>query len=242
MIVQSDAIILNSRKQGDTSKIITAYTLEYGKLSLIAKGALMPKSKFGASLEPLSYSNITFYYKSNTDLHLLSNSEIIKSYNKIPKFTDNLTSAMMIAESINYTQEINHPNSELFEIFKNILNFIGMICDNPYNYFIKFMLELAENLGFAILSDEIPRIYHKDVNISLASGSVVFDFIPNTKDYFKFNINEIKYLNDIINNNLDDIANIITDKQCLNHIYNFFVHYFSYHLEKKFNLRSAALI
>ena len=87
-------------------------------------------------------------------MHLLSNSEIIKSYNKITQSVDNLTAAMMIAESINHTQEINHPNPELFEISKNILNYIGLICTNPYNYFIKFMIELAENLGFAILSDE----------------------------------------------------------------------------------------
>jgi DNA repair protein RecO (recombination protein O) len=242
MIVKSDAIILNSRRQGDTSKIISAFTLDYGRISLIAKGALMPKSKFGASLEPLSYSNITFYYKSNSDLHLLSNSEIIKSYNKITQSADNLTVAMMIAESINYTQEINHPNPELFEITRNILNYICLICDNPYNYFIKFMLELAENLGFAILSDEKIVSEINDINISLSSGSVIIDFITNNKNYFKFNINEFKYLNDIINYSLDDIALINTDKRCFNHIYNFFVHYFSFHLEKKFNLRSAALI
>jgi recombinational DNA repair protein (RecF pathway) len=149
---------------------------------------------------------------------------------------------MMIAESINHTQEINHPNPELFEISKSILNYIGLICANPYNYFIKFMIELAENLGFAILSDENTNLDNKDINISLASGSVIFDFIPNNNNYFKFNINEFEYLNDIINYNLEDIAMINIEKQCLNHIYNFFVHYFSYHLEKKFNLRSAALI
>jgi DNA repair protein RecO (recombination protein O) len=242
MIVKSDAIILNSVRQGDTSKIISAFTLEYGKISMIAKGALMPKSKFGASIEPLSYSNLTFYLKSNTDLHLLSNSEIIKSYNKITQSVDHLTAAMMIAESINHTQEINHPNTELFEISKTILHYIGLICTNPYNYFIKFMIELAENLGFAILFDEISVSERKDINISLASGSLIIDLIPSTKNYFKFNVNEFKYLNDIINYSLDGIAMINTEKQCLNHIYNFFVHYFSYHLEKKFNLKSAALI
>ena len=40
MLIKTDAIILATMKFRDTSKIVTFYTKEYGKIKGIAKGAL----------------------------------------------------------------------------------------------------------------------------------------------------------------------------------------------------------
>ncbi|MBI5464877.1 MAG: recombination protein O N-terminal domain-containing protein, partial [Ignavibacteriales bacterium] len=39
MIVKTDAVVIKSMKYSDTSKIVALYTKEFGKLSVIAKGA-----------------------------------------------------------------------------------------------------------------------------------------------------------------------------------------------------------
>src|SRR5439155_26532461 len=81
MIVSSEAIVLRARKQGETSKIVTLYTLAYGKLNVIAKGAREMKSKFGGALEAFSHINAIFYKKENVEpgLYLLSKAETIES-------------------------------------------------------------------------------------------------------------------------------------------------------------------
>jgi DNA repair protein RecO (recombination protein O) len=63
MIAETKAIVLHTRKFSDTSKIATLFTSDFGKISVIAKGAAKPKSKFGSSLDPLSYINISFIKK-----------------------------------------------------------------------------------------------------------------------------------------------------------------------------------
>ena len=56
-LIKSDAIILHSIRWQESSKIVTVYSREWGKIGLIARGALRPKSPFAGSLESLNYVN-----------------------------------------------------------------------------------------------------------------------------------------------------------------------------------------
>ena len=99
MIITTEAIILHSRKYSDTSKILVAFTRDEGKVSLIAKGARNPKSKFGGCLEPLSFSSLTIYKKANKELHTLGKAEIITPLRRLTADYDKLTTALSIAEA-----------------------------------------------------------------------------------------------------------------------------------------------
>ena len=48
---QADAIVLRRLDYGETDRIVTLLTREYGKLGAIAKGARKGKSKVGAALD-----------------------------------------------------------------------------------------------------------------------------------------------------------------------------------------------
>ena len=61
MIVKTEAIVLRGRKQGDTSKLATLYTRDFGKIDVIAKGAREQKSKFGGALEMFARSTVVLY-------------------------------------------------------------------------------------------------------------------------------------------------------------------------------------
>ncbi|HEX5632270.1 MAG TPA: recombination protein O N-terminal domain-containing protein, partial [Gemmatimonadales bacterium] len=51
--VTTPAIVLGAIRYGETSKIVRLATREHGVQSAIAKGALRPKSRFGAALQLL---------------------------------------------------------------------------------------------------------------------------------------------------------------------------------------------
>ncbi|HHJ52190.1 MAG TPA: hypothetical protein ENJ89_03250, partial [Caldithrix abyssi] len=51
---KSNAIILSAIRWHDSSKIITLYAREWGKIKVIAKGALRRTSPFGGKLETLN--------------------------------------------------------------------------------------------------------------------------------------------------------------------------------------------
>ena len=48
-IIKTRGIVLRTMRMGETSRLVTLYTEDYGKLKVTAKGARKPKSKFGAA-------------------------------------------------------------------------------------------------------------------------------------------------------------------------------------------------
>ena len=99
MIVSTESVVLNSRKFGDTSKIVTFYTKEGGLIKAVAKGSRASKNKFGSSLEPLSHSFISYYEKPEKDLFLLSKAETINPFRKI---TDSIVCPFVIPSGFHH--------------------------------------------------------------------------------------------------------------------------------------------
>src|SRR5574343_1400798 len=107
MLVETPALILSSIKYGDTSKIISVYSRDYGKINLIAKGAYTSKSKFGASIEPFSLTKLSFNYNPNKTLYTLRLSDFYFNPKNLTKDNYTLAFAMMILEAIKDSKEEN---------------------------------------------------------------------------------------------------------------------------------------
>jgi DNA repair protein RecO (recombination protein O) len=71
MIVRTDAVVLRALDYGETSRIVTLLTRRHGVLSALAKGARRPTSRFGATLQPMAYVQVVYYYKEGRGLQTL---------------------------------------------------------------------------------------------------------------------------------------------------------------------------
>ena len=69
--LQSEAIVLSAIRYGETSKIVRLATRDRGVVSAIAKGALRPRSRFGAALQLLSRGAAQYFAPRHGDLHTL---------------------------------------------------------------------------------------------------------------------------------------------------------------------------
>jgi len=72
MLVATPAVILRMFSYGDTSRIVRLATRDLGVQSVIAKGAMRPRSRFAGVLQVLSEGMAQFHYRANRDLHTLS--------------------------------------------------------------------------------------------------------------------------------------------------------------------------
>jgi DNA repair protein RecO (recombination protein O) len=68
----TDAIVLSAIRYGETSKIVRLVTRDAGVISAIAKGALRPRSRFGAALQVLSRGQAHLLPARASDLHQLT--------------------------------------------------------------------------------------------------------------------------------------------------------------------------
>jgi DNA repair protein RecO (recombination protein O) len=71
-LVTTAAVVLQTYRYSETSKVVRLATRDLGIQSAIAKGALRPKSRFGAGLEFLSEGDAQLYYRDARELHTLA--------------------------------------------------------------------------------------------------------------------------------------------------------------------------
>ncbi len=244
MIANTEGIVLKSIKYGETSKIVSIFTKDFGKISVLAKGARKPKNKFGSSLDVLSISDIHFYNKPNTNLHLLSKSETKYPLRKIYDSFDSLTVGLISVEAISQTQDINEVNTELYDFFINILTQLNDVNNNPFAISSFFQIKLAQILGFAIdfeINVTTLSPQSNQLAFSFESGNYINSDNIINHNFYKIDLEIAKILNDISLKELSEIINIQISKKDILKIFDFFLKYFSFHLEKHFHYRSLNL-
>ena len=127
MLVKTDAVILKSMKYRDTSKIVTLYSKEFGKLKVIAKGARSAKNKFGASLDPLTCSHVVLYKKEQRDLHLLSQCDLILPFNRLREDFDRMSVGFSVIELLNQIVHEEERNEPLYQLLLETLTALNRV-------------------------------------------------------------------------------------------------------------------
>lgn len=150
MIVSTNAIVLRSMKYGETSKIVTVYSWKYGKMKLIAKGARSAKSKFGASLEPMTHSSIVLYRKEHRDLHLLSKAEIAEPLLKLSNESEKLAIGLAIVELVNMVMHDEEENQPMFSLLAESLQAANDASRNVLNVFLAFEIRMCRLFGYGL--------------------------------------------------------------------------------------------
>ena len=118
-IQTTEAIVLRSTNFAESSKIVTFYSPQFGKIKGIAKGARSAKNKFGSSLEIFSRVVLVFYQKK-TDIQLISQCDLKNPFSNIRNDLIRTVYASYFIELINKTTEGGAQDSE--QIFDLILN------------------------------------------------------------------------------------------------------------------------
>jgi len=149
MIVKTEAIVLKSMRFRETSRIVTFYTRRYGKLAAIAKGARNLKSKFGASLEPMTGVSLVLYKKESRDLQLVSQCDIIRPYKKIHSEIERMAPAMSVLELLHQLTHDEEEHPALFGLLEQTLDALEAAVRNFENFVYAFQLRMSALFGFA---------------------------------------------------------------------------------------------
>jgi DNA repair protein RecO (recombination protein O) len=151
------AIILHAFPYGESSKIARLLTRDHGVQSVIAKGALRPKSKFGARLQVLNEGTAQLYLKSNRDLHTLAEFDVTHQRQALPHDVRRYTAAAAFAEIVMRCCPAE-PHPEVFELATQALEQLET-CDGSALDIVALgaMWAAVRTLGFAPRSDACAR-------------------------------------------------------------------------------------
>lgn len=247
MLETTEAIVLNTRKFGETSKIVTFFTKDFGKINAIVKGAQKPKSKFGSTLEPMNYLSIVFYKKPATQLQLLSDSEILVNFWDIRTSLEHTAIGFAIVETIYKILEEHYVNLAVFDGIITAFIKLNELSKYPFSLFLKFLFTFSSNLGLdvnvsndLILLEDSPR----KINFNYENGSFFAENKSNadSKFYLQIDFSLFKKINEIYNSDWEILPEIEFTKSEVFKIISIFNKFFGYHTEKSLFLESFNLI
>jgi DNA repair protein RecO (recombination protein O) len=206
-----DCFLLHQRAHGETSLIIDVFTRTNGKMSLIAKGAKKPKSKFFGYLAPFTKLKIT--YSGRSELKTLTNidRDFAQSTNSLSKTSYSL---LYINELLIRLLPKDASQEDLFNLYEDFLTKIHGGDDVEFTL-RHFELDLLDMLGYGLdFENDIDKNEQIDPDKN-------YSFIPQRG--FRESDNSNFSGKDIINIRIRDLAKV--SKKHLKHITQEAIHF-----------------
>ncbi len=156
------AFILSSRPYKENDVIVSVFSRDFGKLSLLARGLKKQGSKMSAHLEPLVLSRVMIIKGKNFDY--LSAAIIEKAYLNI---RNDLSKIFCASEILSLFSELVKENEKDENLFNLLFNFLNLIeSDKDFSEEKKIIFQLRFNLSFLKEIGYKPEMYN-----CLACGS-----------------------------------------------------------------------
>ncbi len=128
-VQKTEAIVIRSQSLGELDKIITFFTLSFGKVRAVARRVKRPKSPFGGSLELLNYGDLVFFERPNKDLQIINSFDVSEPFNALKDDLTKTAYSSYIAELIDVTEAEGKANETVFQLTLKTLSVMKEITD-----------------------------------------------------------------------------------------------------------------
>ncbi len=209
-IIKTEAIVLRSIKYSETSKIVTFYTKELGRVGAIVKGVRKREGKHGSILEPMSYLQLVLYMKESREVQTVGQYDIIKSFHHISTDLEKISVGLSLLEIVNAITHELEQNESLFNLLQECLVQVDDKTLIPSLIYFYFQVKLVELLGFAPVFDSCnncknPIPIEKEggwQSYNLLRGSPTCDSCSQMQDgLIKISTQALRHLQKLRNNN-----------------------------------------
>jgi len=120
--VTTPAFVLRRIRWSESSLILTLYSLDFGRISAIAKGALRPKSSFYGRVELLSMLDISLSRREGRELDTATETTVINHYESIRVNPDAFVYSCIFIEWLLNLITGSEPSHPMFHLISGILD------------------------------------------------------------------------------------------------------------------------
>ncbi len=219
-IIKDKGVVLKKRNFRETSKLVSIFSENSGKINLIAKGVRTLKSKLSAVLEPMNFIEFVYYKKATRDLQFLSSADFIDDFTHVKSDFDKIQSAFALLELTNLFVHENESNSVLFQKLVESLTTLNSRSLKSRLILIYYIVHLLDSGGYPVLHSYCPScnktsLEQKDDNyfsrhfgiVCAKCGKSNHEFYKLTKLQFETLINSsLGRISELEKNVLDDVT------------------------------------
>lgn len=219
MLKNTEGIVLKNSVFGEADLIVTYLSKDYGIIQVFAKSPRKAKSRFGSSLEPLTYSKIAFLGKEQSTLPRLTKSDIIRSFHGI---REDVSAFMDVSEILRLNLSFVHRGShvgDLFDLLYHTLQHLSEGADREL-ILLLYRLKFLSLLGYNPNLDKCGRCgLYLTNNVSstcdffVSEGTVLCDKCKNgANGYIKISQMGIRFYNSLMRLSIKKVKNVRAHK------------------------------
>lgn len=142
---ESEAIVLRTYPLGESDKLVSFLSRSEGRIRGVAPGARRPKSRFGSTLEPLTYIRIWFYERETRQLVRIRECELQESFMDAQRaYNANVAFSLLaeITETVLPEHEASDPAFRLLLAACRAIKRTGLVA-LPITYFAVWTVRLG---------------------------------------------------------------------------------------------------
>ncbi len=243
MLISSDAIALKATAYSESSLIVRLFTLELGKVTVIAKGARRQKNPLAALLEPMCLVTVEFYHKTSRDIQTLKEVSLAHSAPNIRRDLTKMSLGLAITEIIDKAIAADDPGPILFRLTWKVLQNLETSEGIDHLLFLFFMLQLAIRTGFK------PNLEHcsscikplSEAWFSRDSGDLQCPVCRHGGEMM-LEGNSLNLLRQLAVTHIDKIGDLAQRREELDKTISFMSSFLEFHVEGMHRLKSLEII
>ena len=239
-MVKTSGIVLSGIKFKESSKILTIYTRDLGKIKVLGQGVMKPKSKGIASTEVFAHSE--FDLKRGNTFYYINSVYLIDSYHNLRNNMDTLFFGFYMLELMDKTIHEEESNPILFDLLNKALLSIKNGLD-PLLIVAAFQLKFISFMGYRPQLDicSLCGKSHSGVwKFSTKKGGV-FCQDCYTSGARTITEEERTIIIKLLLTPFDNLNNLNIEKRSIWKVYNIMLDYISYNFDIK-ELKSQVMI
>jgi len=120
-VYKTNAIVIRSHHYGESDKIVTFFTKDFGKIKGIAKGARRSKKRFQNALDLFSHLHLIFFDREGMGLVRAENCDILHTFPKIREDLKKIFYGNYYLELVNEMAGERETNAEAFNLLLSFL-------------------------------------------------------------------------------------------------------------------------
>lgn len=149
MLTRTEGIVLKTRKYGEADLIVTYLTRGKGIIKAFARSPRKTKSRFGSSMEPLTYARISLWGKEHS-MPKITQSDIINSFYYLRENLQDFSNISKLIEILISLTPEDIPNKRLFSFFLNIIGLMHSLNKQQKNIlYLISQIRLIRLMGYA---------------------------------------------------------------------------------------------
>ena len=241
-IYRTEAIVLRHARYGEAGRLLTLFTPGYGKLRVVAKGALRPTSHLAGHLELFSCSSLLIARTRTLDI--VSQAQTVEGFPSIREDLGKVSSALYVAELL---ERLSEEHAENYPAYRLLLAVLQWLCtaagqDLPVRF---FEMRLLETTGYrpelyACLRCKQQLAPTLNAFSGIAGGALCAQCALGEPDARPLSVNALKVLRLLQRGEIEDIRRLRLDAPVARELEQHMRYYLPHVTERE--LRSAAFV